>query len=301
MAVKNGKIRVQNVEIAGKRKSINEFLTYNMSKPEIFGVLALVYIIGFLLYIGNYTIGLYHLNPFIRLKPLSSEEKLLLIENFPVYEVLPQKLREKCDQRIVWFRCRKKFVFYGKVVKKDELKLLLSASVILMTLGLRDYKMTRSLLRIVVYPSKYYSRINRRHHLGEYNPGFKTVIFSADTIWEGFRIGDDNVNLALHEFAHALTFEMTRKSSWEARKFRVGLKKIKVLFLREGYAQKLADSQYFREYGLTNLQEFFSVAVENYAETPEVFSTDFPELYGIIQRMLNFDFQLVPDNINLVR
>lgn len=262
-----------------------------MSNPEIFGVLALIYIIGFLLYIANYTIGLYHLNPFIKLNPLSATEKSLLVENFPVYGVLPKKLKEKCNQRIIWFRSRKKFVFYGKVVQKDELKVLLSGSVILMTLGLKDYKMMRSLLRIVVYPSKYYSRINRRHHLGEYNPGFKTVIFSADTIWEGFRVADDNINLAMHEFAHALTFEMTRKSSWEARKFRVGLKKIKELFLREGYAQKLADSQYFREYGMTNLQEFFSVAVENYAETPEVFSTDFPELYSIIQKMLGFDFQ----------
>ena len=267
-----------------------------MSHVEIFGLLALIYIIGFLLYIINYSIGLYHLNPFIKLKPLSSVEKSLLVQNFPVYGVLPAKLNEKCNQRIVWFRSRKKFVFYGEVMQKDELKLLLSASLILMTLGLKDYKMMRSLLRIVVYPSKYYSRINRRHHLGEYNPRFKTVIFSADTIWEGFRIADDNVNLAMHEFAHALTFEMTGKSSWEARKFKVGLKKIKALFLQEGYAQRLADSHYFREYGLTNLQEFFSVAVENYAETPEVFYTDFPELYAIIQKMLNFDFQLVPDN-----
>lgn len=262
-----------------------------MSNPEIFGILALIYIIGFLLYIVNYTIGLYHLNPFIKLKPLSTIEKSLLVENFPVYGALPQKLREKCNQRIVWFRSRKKFVFYGKVAQKKELKLVLSASVVLMTLGLRDYKMRRSLLRVIVYPSQYYSRIKRRHHLGEYNPGFKTVIFSADKIWEGFEIADDNVNLAMHEFAHALTFEMTRKSSWEARKFRVGLKKIKELFLREGYAQKLADSQYFREYGMTNLQEFFSVAVENYAETPNVFASDFPELYAIIQKMLGFDFQ----------
>ncbi|MBU2947492.1 zinc-dependent peptidase [Zobellia uliginosa] len=225
---------------------------------------------------------------------MSKQDEKLLVDNFPVYAQLTPLLKAKCDKRIVWFRSRKKFLFYGKVEKKEELRLLLSASCILMTLGLRKYKMTRSLLRIVVYPSKYYSRLNRRHHLGEYNPHFKMVIFSADTIWEGFRISDDNVNLALHEFAHALSFEMIRKSSWEARKFKVGLKKIKELFLREGYAQKLADSKYFREYGMTNLQEFFSVAVENYAETPHIFKSDFPELYEIIQKMLGFDFQVLP-------
>ncbi|SIS84746.1 hypothetical protein SAMN05421766_104351 [Zobellia uliginosa] len=259
-------------------------------------ILALFFLCVQALYILYYTIGLYHLNPFIKKKPLSPSEQQLLADNFPIYTKLPVDLREKCDKRIVWFRSRKRFVFYGKVERRKELKLLLSASAVLMTLGLKNYKMMRSLLRIVVYPSKYYSRINRKHHLGEYNPRFKTVIFSADTIWEGFRISDDNVNLALHEFAHALSFEMIRKNSWEARKFRVGLKKIKELFLREGYAQGLADSKYFREYGMTNLQEFFSVAVENYAETPQIFLAEFPELYAIIQKMLGFDFQVLPEH-----
>ncbi len=262
-----------------------------------FKILALAFLLFQVLYMVYYTIGLYALNPFVRTKLLSAKDRRLLEDNFAIYSELPISLREKCDKRIMWFRSRKKFVFYGRVDEKEELKLLLSASAILMTLGLKDYKMRRSLLRIIVYPSKYYSRINRRHHLGEYNPRFKTVIVSADTIWEGFRISDDNLNLALHEFAHALSFEMIRKSSWEARKFRVGLKKIKEIFLREGYAQKLADSNYFREYGMTNLQEFFSVAVENYAETPQKFLADFPELYAIIQKMLNFDFQVIPEQL----
>ena len=260
-----------------------------------FKILAVAFLCIQALYIVYYTLGLYALNPFVRTKPLTDKEKRFLTDNFAVYSKLNPSLKAKCDKRIIWFRSRKKFIFYGKVDKKKELTLLLTASVVLITLGLKSYKMRRSLLRIVIYPSKYYSRINRRHHLGEYNPRFKTVIFSADTIWEGFRIADDNVNLALHEFAHALSFEMIKQSSWEARKFRVGLKKIKELFLREGYAQKLVDSNYFRDYGMTNLQEFFSVAVENYAETPHLFLADFPELYGIIQKMLGFDFQVLPN------
>ena len=53
---------------------------------------------------------------------------------------------------------------------------------------------------------------------------------------------------------------------------------------------KLAASQYFREYGLTNLQEFFSVAVENYFETPAIFKNDFPVLFEELQKMLNMNF-----------
>lgn len=265
-----------------------------MFTPENIGILVLVYLVAYLLYIIYYAIGLYHINPFIRLKPLSTFEKGLIADNFPIYSKLPPSLKEKCNKRIVWFRCRKKFVFYGEVPREKDLKIVLSATVVLMTLGMRDYKMMSSLLRIIVYPTQYYSRIKRRHHLGEYNPNFKTVIVSADTIWKGFEIADDNRNLAMHEFAHALSFDMMKKNSWQARKFRVGLKKIKQLFLKEAFARKVIETPYFREYGRTNLQEFFSVAVENYVETPAEFLKEFPELFHVLRRMLNFDFQYPP-------
>lgn len=267
-----------------------------MFTAENVGILVLVYLVAYVLYIIYYALGLYHINPFIKLKPLSSEEKHLITANFPIYSKLSQPLKEKCNNRIVWFRSRKKFVFYGDITKQEDLKLVLSATAVLMTLGMRDYRMMRSLLRIIVYPTQYYSRINKRHHLGEYNPAFKTVILSADKIWEGFEVADDNRNLAMHEFAHALSFDMANKSSWESRKFRVGLRKIKKLFSEETFAEKISSSSYFRSYGLTNLQEFFSVAVENYVETPVEFLHEYPELYGIIKRMLNFDFQ--PDTIS---
>lgn len=263
-----------------------------MRASKFFGIAVIIYFVGYLLYIIYNAFGFFHINPFIKLKPLSPHQKDFLGENFEIYDRLPQGLKKKCEQRIIWFKSRKKFVFYGEITRKEELKLLLSAAAAFMMLGLKDYRMIGSVQRIIVYPSQYYSKINRRHHLGEYNPGFKSIILSADKIWEGFKIPDDNINLAVHEFAHALSFEMTKKNSWEARRFKVGLRKIKELFQREGYAQKLADSKYFREYGLTNLQEFFSVAVENYFETPSIFHNTFPELFDIIQRMLNFDYEI---------
>ena len=265
-----------------------------MFEERHFMLLALIYIIAHALYIIYYAIGLYQWNPFIKLRPLSPLEKSLIGKNFPIYQKLPQKIKARCEERIIWFRSRKKFVFYGTIKRENDLKLILCASAVFMTMGLNNYKMRRSILRIIVYPSQYYSRINKRHHFGEYNPRFKTVIFSAKKIWEGFEIPDDNRNLAMHEFAHALTFELMKKNNWESRKFRVGIKKIKALFLEEGFVEKLKSTHYFREYGMSNLQEFFSVAVENYVETPAIFSRDFPELYIVIRQILNFDFQQPP-------
>lgn len=249
-----------------------------------------VYIFCHGLYLVYYAVDLYQFNPFVKLKPLSIEEENFIADNFPIYKEFSTEQRTKCNERIIWFRSKKHFVFYGDIDRKEELKLLLSATTIIMTIGLRQYRMMRSLIRIIVYPTQYYSEINHQHHLGEYNPSFKTIILSADKIWEGFEELMDNRNLAMHEFAHALSFEMDKNNSWQGRKFRVGLRRIKKLFSQEDFLVKLAASEYFREYGLTNLQEFFSVAVENYFETPSVFKNDFPELFEELQKMLNMDF-----------
>jgi Mlc titration factor MtfA (ptsG expression regulator) len=257
---------------------------------DILKILAILFIVGHALYLIYYAVDLYQFNPFVKLKPLSEEEEDFISENFPFYKELPSELKEKCNERIIWFRSKKHFVFYGDINRREELKLLLSATAIIMTLGLRQYRMMRSLIRIIIYPSPYYSRINRRHHLGEYNPNFKTIILSADNIWHGFKNLTDNRNLAMHEFAHALSFELMKTSAWQGRKFRVGLRRIKKLFEQEDFLVKLAASQYFREYGLTNLQEFFSVAVENYFETPAIFKNDFPVLFEELRTMLNIDF-----------
>ncbi len=257
---------------------------------DVLKILALLYIVGQALYLIYYAVDLYQLNPFTKLKPLSQEEENFVSQNFPIFKELSSAQQLKCKERIVWFRSKKYFVFYGNVDRREELKLLLSATTVIMTLGLRQYRMNRSLIRIIIYPSQYYSRINRKHHLGEYNPNFKAVIFSADNLWKGFENLTDNRNLAMHEFAHALSFELMKTNSLQGRKFRVGLRRIKELFKEEDFLVKLAVSEYFREYGLTNLQEFFSVAVENYFETPAIFKNDFPELFEELRNMLNMDF-----------
>ncbi|GAB5472521.1 MAG: zinc-dependent peptidase [Maribacter sp.] len=251
-----------------------------------------VLLIGYVIYRTAMEIGISQYNPLVPLKGLNAEEQAILKKTFVMYGRLPEAYRRKCDERIVWFRSKKSFVFYGKIHHTDELRLILSATAAFMLLGLRNYKMHRSLFRVIVYPSSYYSRVNRRYHLGEYNPKFKTLVLSADKIREGFDVPDDNKNLAVHEFAHALSYEMRKKRSWEARRFRVGMRKIRGLFEKRSFRQKLLSTQYFRQYGLTNLHEFFSVAVENYFETPSIFHQDFPELFDIIQRMLNFDYEI---------
>jgi len=230
------------------------------------------------------------MNPFRKLKPLTPNEITFLQENLPLYDSFTKKEKDKFHERLSWFRTYKKFVFYGKQPDKEQLKLLIAGIAILLTMGFKDYKMSRALLRIIVYPTQYFSRIKRRHHFGEYNPRLKSLIFAADRLKKGFEIADDNLNLGVHEFAHALSFDLSRKRSWEARKFRLGLRRMYELIAKPDFKTRMEKTTYFREYSKTNIQEFFAVVTENYLETPEIFQKEFPQLYVTLKKMLNYEF-----------
>ena len=232
----------------------------------------------------------YKWNPFEKAATLSESEKRILLKWLPAYGNFSAPVKKRFEKRTVWYHLAKNFKFQGQIDYQDDIKLLLSGSLALMTIGISNYRMMTSLVEIVVYPTRYYSRIKRQYHLGEYNLGLKRVIVSADRLWKGFEISDDNINLVVHEFAHALSFHLMKQPFGEGIRFRDGLKQIKKLLQRPEISLKLTNSSYFREYGMTNLQEFFSVAVENFIETPAVLKADFPELYDILKRMLNFDF-----------
>jgi len=253
--------------------------------PYIF----IAFIIGSVVYIVHYALLLYGINPFERLKPLTLREEGFISYNLPFYKKLSIRQRAKFKLRVLRFRKNKEIIFNGKVEREHEIVLLLSATAAMLSFGLKDH-LFASVERIIVYPTHYYSIFTKKNHFGEYNPKLKTLVFSAEQLREGFKIPNDNVNLGAHEFAHALIFNMMRRRSYRARTFMVGMLKIKRLLRNPEFAKKVNESNYFRSYARTNLQEFFAVAVENYVETPEDFKIEFPELYTVVKKMLNVDY-----------
>lgn len=257
---------------------------------QIIGIVVLIYFVSYLLYIVYYAFGLYVINPFLKTEKLTRVEISKLEEIMTPIGNLNSEQKEKLYKRTAWLKAKKHFVFHGDIVNKEELRLLVSASSALLTLGLRNYKWIKSIRRIVIYPTKYYSKIRRQHHLGEYNAGLKILVFAEDMVQEGFNISNDNKNLAIHEFAHALCFETKGKNTWEARKFQMGLRRIRKLYNEDSFQEKLKASNYFRAYGQTNIFEFVAVIFESYLETPSTFKREFPDLYDLVRKMLNIDF-----------
>jgi len=243
----------------------------------------------FLGYIIYYALDLFFLNPFTELASLTAKEENLIRTNLPFYKKLSEANKKKFKKRLIRFRSRKNIVFHEDVEKQEDIILLLSATVAMLTLGMRDF-MVLSIERIIIYPTEYYSQFTRQNHYGEYNPGLKIAVFSAEHLLHGFKIPNDNINLAVHEFAHAISFNVMNKNSFASWSFTQGLRKLKRMYNSKIFMQELKDTSYFRAYGRTNIHEFFAVAAENYIETPTIFKRDYPDLYRIMNRMLNFDF-----------
>lgn len=222
-------------------------------------------------------------------KGISAKERQFISEFLVPFQQFSAEQKRIFLKRFAWFKSKKPYVFYGDITNNEKIKAYVSASATLLTMGMRDFRFEKSISRIIIYPNTYYSRIGKNHHVGEFNPNLKILVFSAEDLEKGFKIPNDNRNLGIHEAAHALMFEMRNKSSWEARRFKVGLAQIKRIYDQEGFQKKLEASTYFRAYSKSNFYEFFAVIIENFIESSSEFSNRFPDLYDIIRRMLNFD------------
>ncbi|MEI7597139.1 MAG: zinc-dependent peptidase [Bacteroidota bacterium] len=210
----------------------------------------------------------------------------LLSEKMSFYRNLSLAGRQHFMQRVFFFRKSKGFLGREGLVVTDEMKILISATAVQITFGMKEY-LLNFLEVIVVYPDIYISKLLK----AELRGGMTTsgvMTLSWKYFEEGFKDSSDNLNLALHEFAHALELNSelgdisdddfsSYLSIWHTK---VASEFIK---LRDG------EEHYLRSYAGTNFKEFFAVCVENFFENPAVLKQELPSLYKQISILLNLD------------
>jgi MtfA peptidase len=141
--------------------------------------------------------------------------------------------------------------------------------------------------KIIIYPDKYYSPITGQYHKGETNPGAGYIILSWNSLNSGFANNTDGINLLMHELAHALWLE---NNLFDYEIFDAEALEAYNLEARHEMENMASSEQhFFRRYALTNREEFFAVAVENFFERPEQFETALPKLYRILTRLFQQD------------
>ena len=215
-----------------------------------------------------------------------SHEQLssFLSQYFAYYNTLDKKWKSIFISRVIDFVNSKTFVAQKGLEVNNKVKVILSASAVQLTLGLKDWRINY-FETIIVFPADFKNHLSGLTLRGETNlSGF--VSLSWKGFIDGYKVTDDNLNLGLHEFTHALRFNGVRGhdtdeffNSYFPKWFAYARKAFQDL--------KRGRESIFRKYGGVNINEFLSVVVEHFFESPEEFKNELPLLYSATAVLLN--------------
>lgn len=217
---------------------------------------------------------------------LFTRQRKLLATHFEYYRLLNDSDKKEFLVRLNTIIKNKRFVGRNDLDVSAAMKTLIAASITQLTFGFKKYLLPQY-KTIFVYPEAYLNRRTQKFYKGETNTsGF--ITFSWNYFMEGYRIPDDRRNLGLHETAHALlnTIIYSNLHDPELDEELLTLDKIPADEKNRLFA---GEDQFFRDYGRTNIKEFFAVAVECFFEAPYRFSTEYPVFYRLMCQLLNQD------------
>jgi Mlc titration factor MtfA (ptsG expression regulator) len=224
------------------------------------------------------------------LRKLKTRQSAILKNQFPFYDKLSPKHQRYFEHRVASFINDKQFMGRESLQVTDEMKVLISATAMMLTFGFRNFYIGL-LHRIFIYPDTFYSTINGEYHKGEFNPKLQTLVLSWKDFKSGFETKEDKINLGIHEFAHAIHLNSMKENDVSSSIFSASFKEItELLSTHETLRKSLIDSRYFRDYAYTNQYEFLAVVIESFIEKPQDFRAQFPDIYDKIKQMLNFNF-----------
>ncbi len=232
----------------------------------------------------------FFLNTIVYSNELSREQLNILKNDFPFYNRLTGKDQILFQYRVSTFIVTKEFIGREGLNPSDEMKVLIASTAIMLTFGFRRY-LIDIIETVIIYPESYYSNINEAYHKGETNPQLKIIVFSWEDFRLGYKIGDDNLNLGIHEFGHAIHLNAFVNNDISSLIFKKGFEDLtNYLQNNKTVREDLIASKYFRAYAYTNEYEFMAVLIECFIETPDEFKSKFPKIYGFVKEMLNFNF-----------
>lgn len=219
-------------------------------------------------------------------KTISVQEELVLDQRIVFYNKLDDKNKKYFRHRLSTFNRKYQFIPKEDFKMNTEAQVIISATFVMLTFGMRKYLLD-AFNKIIIYPDVYYSTTNEQYHQGEFNPRMKAIVFSWKHFYEGFLIDNNNLNLGLHEFTHAIHLNSMKSNDASSISFKKHYENIIKDISQPEYRLRLINSNYFRIYAYTNQFEFISVLIEHYFETPELFKNEFPEMYANVSKMLN--------------
>lgn len=220
-------------------------------------------------------------------KKLDESQKAILRRDFKFYRNLSLVRKGYFEHRVHQFINNYTFLGRGLEVT-EEMKIKIAATGVMLTFGMRSY-LPSVFKGIIIYPDIFESRTGNMHK-GEFNPGVKAIVFSWKDFQEGLEFDNDNINLGLHEFSHALQLDSLakRRPGSSAIIYSDMFHEIMAYIDKPANRQRLMETNYFRSYAYTNPFEFIAVVLEYFFETPQEFKKKHPDLYDMVKKMINF-------------
>ena len=222
-------------------------------------------------------------------KKLSHSNLRILENEFIFYNKLSEKHKKQFQHRVAQFISEKKFVGRNDLIITEQMKVLIAAVGCMLSFGRKNY--SYSLIDFVlIYPAEFFSTVNKNYHKGEFNPREKALVLSWKDFEEGFAISNDNLNVGIHEFMHAMQLEAKRSRDLDSVRFAKQFQNILKQLTKPEVKDQLDRTAYFRAYAFTNQYEFMAVLAEYFFESPQDFERIFPKIYFHTKKMLNFNF-----------
>ena len=212
--------------------------------------------------------------------PFPEKWRTLLVERYDHFERLDGAWRARFENDVRIFLAEKRITGVG-VEATDELRLLVAASAVTLSVGWPDYEWDH-LTEVLLYPDDFdrdYT-FGGDERAGEAHP-WGTVILSVPALLESFEVPDDAYHVGVHEFAHLLDVDQTHFDGipvglhGERAREWVAVAEKEMERLRHGRSA-------FDEYGAHDPVEFLGVAVEAFFEIPQVVRRRHREVYAIL-------------------
>lgn len=182
----------------------------------------------------------------------------------PYFNDLSADGKKHFVKRVHHFRSIKKFHFVG-MEQNEDTAILISASAIQVTFGLKNYLLSH-FENIHVLADAYQMENDKEIYVGHVAP--EGIYIS----WKHFQFGymrqNDNVNVAVHEMAHALLYNNFFAQYGMDAHFRMNYEHFSTT-TGPILAQVITNRHsYLRSYAFSNLHEFWAVSVEAFLITP---------------------------------
>ena len=221
----------------------------------------------------------------IRLHGHEADIDKILQNEMYYYKTLSPENQRLFIRRVINFN--QSTVFYPQYDLKLSPRhvILISATFVQITFGL-EKSLLGYLNNIKIFPAHYFDPRTKRQYKGEVDVNGMICLS-----WEDFEIGlrdsNDGRNVGLHELAHAFAIEIIEKDA----SYHHLLMKLKPVFLRAKFEINNPYHRHglLREYGYSNMHEYFAVSTELFFEKPDYLANSGSPLYSELCDVFNQD------------